>query len=65
MNWSTLTNLFNPRTVAVGLEIGTSSLKVIELQGGTPPKLEALAMRPLPPGLVQDDQIVDAEALAS
>ncbi len=65
MNWSKLTNLFNPRTVAVGLEIGTSSLKVIELQGGTPPKLEALAMRPLPPGLVQDDQIVDTEALAA
>ncbi len=65
MNWSALTNLFNPRTVAVGLEIGTSSLKVIELQGGTPPRLEALAMRPLPPGLVQDDQIVDPEGLAT
>ena len=64
MNWSALTRLFNPRTVAVGLEIGTSSLKVVELQGGTPPKLEALALRPLPPGLVQDDQIVDAEGLA-
>ena len=64
MNWSSLTRLFNPRTVAVGLEIGTSSLKVVELTGGTPPKLEALALRPLPPGLVQDDQIVDPEGLA-
>ena len=65
MNWSRFTNFFNPRTVAVGLEIGTSSLKVIELQGGTPPQLKALAMRPLSPGLVQDDQIVDAEGLAA
>ncbi len=65
MNWSVFTRLFNPKTVAVGLEIGTSSLKVIELSGGTPPQLEALALRPLPPGLVQDDQIVDAEGLAA
>ena len=56
---------FNPRTVAVGLEIGTSSLKVVELKGGTPPQLTGLAMRPMPPGLVQDDQIVDPAGLAT
>ena len=66
MSWSApFSRLFNPRTVAVGLEVGTSSLKVVELRGGTPPHLEALAMRPTPPGLVQDDQIVDAEGLAA
>ena len=66
MSWSaSFSRLFNPRTVAVGLEVGTSSLKVVELRGGTPPHLEALAMRPTPPGLVQDDQIVDVEGLAA
>lgn len=66
MSWSApFSRLFNPRTVAVGLEVGTSSLKVVELRGGTPPHLEALAMRPTPPGLVQDDGIVDAEGLAA
>lgn len=56
---------FNPRTVAVGLEIGTSSLKVVELKGGAPPQLMGLAMRPMPPGLVQNDQIVDPAGLAT
>lgn len=66
MTWSLpFAKLFNPRTLAVGLEIGTSSLKVVELRGGTPPQLQALAMRPTPPGLVQDDQIIDPEGLAA
>ena len=56
---------FKPRTVAVGLEIGTSSLKVVELRGGTPPQLAGLATRPMPPGLVQDDQIIDPAGLAA
>jgi len=63
-----LTRLFNPlfnsRTVAVGLEVGTSSLKVVELRGGAPPHLEALGIRPTPPGLIQDDQIIDPKGLA-
>ena len=66
MTWSLpFAKLFNPRTLAVGLEIGTSSLKVVELRGGTPPQLQALAMRPTRPGLVQDDQIIDPEGLAT
>ena len=56
--------LFNPRTEAAGLEIGTSALKVVELSGGSPPSLSTLATRPMPPGLIQDDQIVDAPGLA-
>ena len=59
-----VTRLFNPRTEAAGLEIGTSALKVVELGGGTPPSLTTLATRPMPPGLVQDDQVVDAPGLA-
>ena len=55
---------FNPRIDAAGLEIGTNALKVVELKAGKPPVLSALAMRPMPPGLVQEDQVVDAAGLA-
>jgi type IV pilus assembly protein PilM len=66
VTWSApFARFLKPRTVAVGLEVGTSSLKVVELRGGAPPQLQGLAMRPMPPGLVQDDQIVDAEGLAA
>jgi len=55
---------FRPRVDAVGLEIGTSALKVVELRPGNPPSLAALAMRPMPPGLVQEDMVVDIPGLA-
>ncbi|CAA9588350.1 MAG: Type IV pilus biogenesis protein PilM [uncultured Truepera sp.] len=65
MTWALpFARLLNPRPAAVGLEVGTSSLKVVELRGGTPPHLHALGMRPTPPGLLQDDHIVDTEGLA-
>ncbi|UCH25104.1 MAG: type IV pilus assembly protein PilM [Trueperaceae bacterium] len=59
-----LARLLTPKIEAAGLEIGTSALKVVELRPGNPPSLSALAMRPMPPGLIQDDEIVDAEGLA-
>jgi type IV pilus assembly protein PilM len=66
MTWQLpFSRLFSPRVSAVGLEVGTSSLKVVELRGGTPPQLQALAMRPLPPGLLQDEQIIDPAGLAT
>ena len=60
-----LTRIFNPRTEAAGLEIGTSALKVVELHGGSPPTLATLAQRPMPPGLIQEDQVLDAGGLAA
>ena len=57
--------LFKPKIDAVGLEIGTASLKLVELQAGEPPSLSALAMRPMPAGLVQEDQVVDPDGLAA
>ena len=59
-----VSRLFNPRIEAVGLEVGTSALKVVELRAGTPPSLQSLAIRPMPPGLIQDDQVLDPDALA-
>lgn len=56
--------LFRPTVRAVGLEIGTANLKVVELEPGTPPRLAKLAMRPVPPGLVDEDHVTDPEGLA-
>lgn len=60
-----LSRLFNPRVEAAGLEIGTSAIKVVDLRAGNPPHLNSLAMRPMPPGLIQDDQVVDPAGLAN
>lgn len=60
-----LSSLFKPKVNAIGLEVGTSALKVVELRAGNPPALASLALRPMPPGLIQDDQVVDEAGLAS
>ncbi len=60
-----LSRFLSPRIEAVGLEIGTSAIKVVELRGGSPPSLVTLALRPMQPGLVEDDQVVDAPGLAA
>jgi type IV pilus assembly protein PilM len=60
-----LKRLLNPRTEAIGLEIGTSSIKMLELKPGKPPSLRALAVRPTPPGAVADGQIVEPQAVAA
>lgn len=56
--------LLSPKIEAVGLEVGTANLKVVELRAGSPPSLSSLAIRPMPPGLVQEDQVVDPQGLA-
>lgn len=60
-----LSRFFRPRIDAVGLEIGTSALKVVELRPGNPPSLAALALRPMPPGLVAEDMVVDVAGLGA
>jgi type IV pilus assembly protein PilM len=59
-----ISRFINPRIEAAGLEIGTNALKVVDLKAGTPPSLHALAMRPMPPGLMQEDRVEDPNALA-
>jgi type IV pilus assembly protein PilM len=56
--------LLSPKIEAVGLEVGTANLKVVELRAGSPPTLSTLAIRAMPPGLVQEDQVVDPQGLA-
>src|SRR5690625_4381871 len=60
-----IASLFKPKVNAIGLEVGTSALKVVELRAGNPPALASLALRPMPPGLIQDDQVVDEAGLAA
>ncbi len=60
-----MSRLFKPKVDAIGLEVGTSALKVVELRAGNPPSLVSLALRPMPPGLIQDDQVVDPAGLAA
>ena len=57
--------LVNPRIEAIGLEIGASAIKIIELRAGTPPTLRALAVRPTPPGTLQDGQVIEPQAIAA
>ena len=59
-----MSRLLSPKIEAVGLEVGTSALKVVELRAGNPPTLGALAVRPMPPGLVTEDEVTDPQGLA-
>lgn len=59
-----MSRLLSPKIEAVGLEVGTSALKVVELRAGNPPTLSAMAVRPMPPGLVTEDEVTDPHGLA-
>jgi type IV pilus assembly protein PilM len=55
--------LLRPRVEALGLEIGSANIKMVELSG-TPPSLKSLSIRPTPPGVVQEGSIIEPGALA-
>ncbi|MDX2006429.1 MAG: type IV pilus assembly protein PilM [Meiothermus sp.] len=59
-----LGGLLKPRVEALGLEIGTANLKVVELKG-SPASLRGLAIRPTPPGAIQEGSIIDPQILAN
>lgn len=61
--FSGFSKLFKPRVEALGLEVGASSLKLVELSG-QPPTLRALAFRPLSPGVVVEGVVIEPQALA-
>ncbi len=54
--------LLRPRVEAVGLEIGSANIKMVELSG-TPPSLRNLSIRPTPPGVVLEGSIIEPGAL--
>ncbi|MEN2981467.1 MAG: pilus assembly protein PilM, partial [Thermus sp.] len=61
--FSGFSKLFKPRVEALGLEIGASSLKLVELSGH-PPALRAFATRPTPPGMLAEGVVAEPAALA-
>lgn len=57
-------SLLKPKVEALGLEIGSANLKLVELVGN-PPSLRGLAIRPTPLGSIQDGAIVEPGAIAN
>jgi type IV pilus assembly protein PilM len=55
--------LLKPKVEALGLEIGSANLKLVELTGN-PPTLRGLAIRPTPAGAIQDGSIIEPSLLA-
>jgi type IV pilus assembly protein PilM len=60
-----INKLMKPKIEAIGLEIGTNAIKIVELRAGAPPSLRALAIRPTPPGTIQDGQVIEPAAIAA
>ncbi|WP_034334873.1 type IV pilus assembly protein PilM [Deinococcus misasensis] len=60
-------NFFNQlwsRKNAIGLEIGASAIKIVELNPGSPPDLIKAVSTPTPSGTMQDGQVFEPKALA-
>ncbi|WP_161880465.1 type IV pilus assembly protein PilM [Deinococcus alpinitundrae] len=62
---SFLQRLINPKPVAIGVEIGTSSIKVVVLKPGSPPVLQHAVMTPTPIGSMRDGLVIEPQAVAS
>ena len=62
---SFLQRLLNPRPNALGVEIGTSSIKVVALRPGSPPSLQHALMIPTPIGSMRDGLVVEPQAVAT
>ncbi|ABF46020.1 MULTISPECIES: type IV pilus assembly protein PilM [Deinococcus] len=57
--------LLNPRPSAIGVEIGTSTIKVVALRPGTPPVLQHAVMVPTPIGSMRDGLVIEPQAVAN
>ena len=62
---SALQRLLNPRPNAIGVEIGTSSIKVVALKAGSPPVLQHAVTAPTPIGSMRDGLVVEPQAVAN
>ena|GEM_PF-133370 len=56
--------LLNTRIDAIGLEIGTSVIKVVELRPGSPPTLLTAASTPTPVGSMADGAVINPQLVA-
>lgn len=55
-------NLLNPRNEALGVEIGSTNLKLVEL-APNPLRVTGVALRPTPAGVVRDGVVIDPPAV--
>ena len=62
---SFINRLLNPRPAAIGVEIGTSAIKVVALRAGSPPSLQHAVMVPTPIGSMRDGLVVEPQAVAN
>ncbi|GGL04146.1 type IV pilus assembly protein PilM [Deinococcus radiotolerans] len=62
---SFLNRLLSPRPNALGVEIGTSAIKVVALRPGAPPSLQHAVMVPTPIGSMRDGLVVEPQAVAT
>jgi type IV pilus assembly protein PilM len=62
---SALQRLLNPRPNAIGVEIGTSAIKVVVLKAGSPPILQHAVTAPTPIGSMRDGLVVEPQAVAT
>lgn len=62
---SFLQRLINSKPVAIGVEIGTSSIKVVVLKPGSPPVLQHAVMVPTPIGSMRDGLVIEPQAVAN
>ena len=62
---SALQRLLNPRPNAIGVEIGTSAIKVVVLKAGSPPILQHAVTTPTPIGSMSDGLVVEPQAVAT
>lgn len=62
---SALQRLLNPRPNAIGVEIGTSAIKVVVLKAGSPPILQHAVTTPTPIGSMRDGLVIEPQAVAT
>ena len=62
---SFIQRLINTKPLAIGVEIGTSAIKVVALRPGSPPVLQHAVMCPTPIGSMRDGMVVEPQAVAS
>lgn len=62
---TSLINRFRSRPAAIGVEIGTSTIKVVALKAGSPPSLQHAVMVPTPIGSMRDGLVVEPQAVAT
>ncbi|WP_019585963.1 type IV pilus assembly protein PilM [Deinococcus apachensis] len=62
---SLLQRLTSPRLNAIGVEIGTSAIKVVALRPGAPPVLQHAIMVPTPIGSMRDGLVVEPQTVAT